>query len=521
MLGRSLTSRLVAVIAVVTSVSVVMVAAAVTWVSHLSWATTASETAAAAALFGFTAVVLACVVAWRLGRELSKPVVAMAGTMRRMAEGDLDVKTPRTHRATELGDMAQALEAFRTNARERLEAEAGRRAAEKTAQDRSEFLAVMSHEIRTPMNGVLGMADALARSPLTPDQKQMLSVLIASGDNLLSLLNDVLDYSKIESGRFDIEQIPFDLAGVVADTAALFASEAEAKGVRLSASCPTSLPLLRGDAKRVRQVLHNLLSNAVKFTRSGAITVTVDAVPMGGGRHQLQVTVKDTGIGMSPDVQARLFQKFMQGDASTTRLYGGTGLGLAISRDLARLMGGDVTVESEQGKGSTFTFALQLEEACTGSAPAALEEPASAAVERSTPLRILVAEDNPANRQVLGVILDMLDAQVTLAENGAEALACWEQGRFDLVLMDIQMPVMDGLSATRAIRAREQALGEPAIPIVAVTANAMSHHVEECLAAGMDAHVSKPVRAAELFAAMDQVLSAVPDAADEAEERAA
>jgi signal transduction histidine kinase/ActR/RegA family two-component response regulator len=512
MVGRSLTNRFVAVITAVTSVGVLMVAAAVTWSSHLIGGYAVSgKTALAALLFGLTTVVLSSFLGWRLGRTLSRPVVVMAQTMRRMADGDLEVKAPRTHGATELGDMAQALEAFRTNARERLEAEAGRRAAEKTAQDRSDFLAVMSHEIRTPMNGVMGMADALARSPLNPDQRAMLSILTTSGSTLLSLLNDVLDFSKIESGRFEIERLVFDPRALVNDVCALFAAEAEKKGVVMTVRLPEHLPHLVGDPSRIRQVLHNLLSNAVKFTHAGEITVEVVPEFRPGSAVTLVIGVTDTGIGMTPEVQARLFQKFVQGDASTTRAYGGTGLGLAISRELARLMGGDIEVRSRVGEGSTFTMALQVEAASgrmldppalSGDASVAPAAPSSS----SAPLRVLAAEDNPNNRQVLGILLELIGAETTFALDGSEALERWEAEGFDAVLMDVQMPVMDGLSATRAIRAREAETGRARIPIIAVTANAMAHHVEECLAAGMDAHISKPIRAADLFDILSRLL---------------
>jgi signal transduction histidine kinase/ActR/RegA family two-component response regulator len=483
----------------------------------------ARNNALTALFFGFVAICLAMLIAWRLGDSLSKPVVVMARTMRKMAEGDLDVPTPKAHPSSELGDMAKALEAFRTNARERLEAESARRAAEKTAQDRSEFLAVMSHEIRTPMNGVLGMADALARTQLGAEQRQMLTVLTASGSTLLGLLNDILDFSKIESGRFEIDLQPFSLNSLVRDVTELFRTQAEAKGVALTVNLPTAAPPLLGDAARIRQVLHNLLSNAVKFTHAGSVKVAVGVRPLGGSESELVVEVADSGIGISAETQARLFQKFVQGDASTTRAYGGTGLGLAISRELARLMGGDISVQSQPGKGATFTLTLRLPHGGAGlgeDETAQLAPEPAEDQEAAQPLRILVAEDNPTNRQVMQIILDMLGAAVTFAQDGAEAVQHWSTNDYDIVLMDVQMPIMDGMAATREIRAKEAEQGGRRMPIVAVTANAMAHHVDDCLAAGMDAHVSKPIRANELFETMTRLLNA-EDTAAPAEDAAA
>ncbi len=518
-IGRSLTSRLVAVIAVVTSVSVLLIGCAVAWASYstvlarpdATAGASARDTAVAALLFGSVAVVIGTLVAWRLGRVITRPVVLMAQTMRRMADGDLEVRPPPTHAATELGDMAQALESFRANARERLEAEAGRRAAEKTAKERSEFLAVMSHEIRAPMNGVLGMADALGRTPLDPEQKRMLSVLSGAGDTLLALLNDVLDFAKIESGRFEVECVAFDLATVLNDVTDLFAAEARKKGLELELAAPAKAPPLQGDPARIRQILHNLLSNAVKFTREGAISVSASLEADGDKASALTVVIADTGIGISPEIQARLFQKFVQGDASTTRVYGGTGLGLAISRELARLMGGDITVSSVPGEGAAFTLTLPLAHAAAPLLPVQAEAAADTAEEEARPLRLLAAEDNPNNRQVLKILMDMLGAEVFFAENGAEAVEAWTAGAYDAVLMDIQMPVMDGMAATREIRSRERAAGAAAIPIIAVTANAMPHQVQECLGAGMDAHVAKPIRAAELFGTISALLEPAAD----------
>jgi CheY-like chemotaxis protein/nitrogen-specific signal transduction histidine kinase len=409
------------------------------------------------------------------------------------------------------------LEAFRANARDLLEAESARRAAEKAARDRSEFLAVMSHEIRTPMNGVLGMADALGHTNLDPGQREMLTILNTSGSTLLALLNDILDYSKIEAGRIELEAIPFDVARVVHEVAELFRPQAEGKGLALSVTVPPIPPAVVGDPARVRQVLHNLVSNAVKFTHDGAVRIALGTRSVQAGATELLIEVADTGIGIAPEVQSRLFQKFVQGDASTTRAYGGTGLGLAISRELAQLMGGDITVRSRPGQGAAFTFRVKLP-----LAPAAEHaDEADAEDEQAPPLsslRILAAEDNANNRQVLQIMLDMVGASVTFVEDGAAAVEEWAQAPYDLILMDVQMPVMDGHRATEEIRRREQTEGRRRVPIIGVTANAMAHHVEACMAAGMDAHVSKPIRPAALFETLSQVLGAArPTAAPKAE----
>jgi signal transduction histidine kinase/CheY-like chemotaxis protein len=517
MIGRSMRSRLVAVTVGVTGVSVVLIGCAVAWASFntimarpdASAAEVARDTLLAAILFGSVSVVLGTMFAWRLGRVITRPVILMAQTMRRMADGDLEVRPPPTHPATELGDMADALEWFRANARQRLEAEAGRRAAEKTARERSEFMAVMSHEIRTPMNGVLGMAGALSRTRLDPDQRQMLQVLTSSGDTLLGLLNDVLDFSKIESGRLEVDRVAFDLRAVLDEATALFRPEAGARGVAMETHWPDAIPALEGDPARLRQIVSNLLSNAVKFTPEGVVTVSVDLRPDGDAASLLTVTVADTGIGIAPETQARLFGKFVQGDASTTRVYGGTGLGLAISRELARLMGGDITMSSVLGEGSVFTLTLPMSHAAAApAAPLDLE----IQEEEGRPLRLLAAEDNPNNRQVLKIMLDMLGADLTFAEDGAQAVEAWVLGDFDAVLMDIAMPVMDGMDATREIRRRERDGGLAHTPIMAVTANAMPHHVEDCLKAGMDAHLSKPIRASELFEKLSSLLNTAEEA---------
>jgi CheY-like chemotaxis protein len=363
----------------------------------------------------------------------------------------------------------------------------------------------MSHEIRTPLNGVLGMAQAMQADALSEPQRQRLAVIRQAGHALTAVLNDVLDLSKIEAGQMQIEATPFDLGETLRMAVAAFGHLAEDKGLDLTLDIDESaLGLYRGDPTRLRQVAHNLISNAVKFTASGAVDVTVWRTD-----EVVRIAVADTGPGIPDDQKGRLFGKFVQLDASTTRRHGGSGLGLAICREISALMGGRITVESVPGQGSTFTFALPLER--IGAAPEPAGEAEGETAERGA-LRILAAEDNEVNRLVLKTLLAQGGADLTVVNDGAQALAAWAGGDWDLVLMDVQMPVMDGMTAVRAIRAREAAEGRRRTPVIALTANAMLHQVEELRAAGMDDHVGKPIDVARLFAAIDAaVASGAPE----------
>ena len=383
-------------------------------------------------------------------------------------------------------------------------------AAEAASRAKSTFLANMSHEIRTPLNGVLGMSQAIALGELSVVQRQRLDVVLQAGQTLLHLLNDLLDVSKIEAGRVELEATDFDLQTLVGDLEVLYRVQAEAKGLAFRVHMtPTVQVRYRGDPTRLRQILSNLVSNAVKFTSQGAVTLRV--VAEGDGR--LRFSVHDTGEGVEAAVLERLFQTFTQADPSTTRRHGGTGLGLSISRDLARLMGGEIEVESRLGEGSTFALVLPLspvEIVRADPARVVLDDAADAV----TPLRvrILAAEDNATNRLVLRTLLQQDGIELTLVENGAQAVDAWRDGGFDVVLMDVQMPVMDGPTAVRAIRDEEVRLQRPRTPIVALTANVMSHQLAGYRDAGMDAHIAKPIDLAKLFATLDQVLSNPPSA---------
>jgi len=376
---------------------------------------------------------------------------------------------------------------------------------------KSSFLATMSHEIRTPMNGVLGMAQAMAAGDLPGPQRERLVVLQESGEALLTLLNDLLDFGKIEAGKLECEQIPFDLEGVLNGARAAFAVHAAQKSLALNVTIDEAARgTYRGDPMRVRQILNNLISNALKFTDVGRVDVTVTY-----DGEILTLAVSDTGAGMPADRLHRLFGRFQQLDASTTRKHGGSGLGLAICRELCELMGGAITAESVLGQGSTFTATLRLPwiGATSTSATEAVERRPT--MDPANDLRILAAEDNPVNRLVLKTLLAQIGIEPTLAEDGAQALETWRDGRWDVVLMDVQMPVMDGVAATLAIRAEELRRGLPRTPIIALTANAMAHQLADYRAAGMDDCVAKPIRADELFLALERVLGEESAAAAE------
>jgi signal transduction histidine kinase/CheY-like chemotaxis protein len=385
-----------------------------------------------------------------------------------------------------------------TKSRALLEAQAAMLAASRA---KSEFLARMSHEIRTPLNGVLGMAQALAAEPgLKPGHRSSLGVIRQSGESLLAILNDVLDLSKVEAGKLELENIPFDLEATVRGAQETFAPQAAAKGLAFRLDFGDEVGgTYFGDPTRVRQILYNLLSNAVKFTEAGEISLSVARAA-----DALEVVVADSGIGIAPEHVGRLFGRFQQVDSSTTRRFGGTGLGLSICRELAELMGGSIEVRSEAGRGSRFIVVLPLSRlgdavAEVGRGADTLE--AGLARDRPAP-RVLAAEDNPVNQLVLKTLLAQAGIEPTMVGDGQAAIEAWRTGQFDLILMDVQMPVMDGISATRAIRAAEAEDGRARTPILAITADAMQHQVIEHMAAGVDGHVAKPIDAGKLYEAI-------------------
>jgi two-component system, sensor histidine kinase len=391
--------------------------------------------------------------------------------------------------------------------------------AELANNAKSAFLANMSHEIRTPLNGIVAIAGALAQSQLLPAQREMVDLVRESGVSLERVLNDILDLARVESGRLEIEATPFRLSDLISGTSALFAVRADNKGLKFSQPCLESdSTWLVGDAVRIRQILANFLANAIKFTADGSVKLAVDMVPDQNGESQamrLTIAVSDTGPGIESQDLARLFNRFEQIDASITRAHGGSGLGLAICQSLAQLMGGTVSAESVVGVGSIFRLELTLPVATVPSTMTTPACDASRDIEADAPsdrLRILAVDDHPTNRRVLQLILEPLGVDLTLCGDGQQALDALEQADFDLVLMDLQMPVMDGLTATRAIREREVAKQFARMPIIALSANAMTHHKAEALEAGADLHIAKPFTPEVLISGIKEALAIVEQA---------
>ncbi len=405
----------------------------------------------------------------------------------------------------ERGTVAEMRAAFE---RERL----AREKAEAANAAKSAFLAVMSHEIRTPLHGVLGMADALAESGLREDQKQTLDTIKCSGNLLLTIVNDVLDLSKVEAGKLELEWLPTNVNETFLSLCEEFRPRIEAKGLSFT-TVLSGLMVKREvwaklDPVRLRQVLGNLLSNALKFTTEGAVTFSVSAAPLDGATIALDFRVRDTGAGIHETQHGKLFNPFVQAEASVNRRYGGTGLGLVVAQQICTELGGSIAFTSAEGDGSEFHVSLVLKVAQPSAGTSTEDSDWSHDLLRCRRWRVLVAEDNLTNQMVLRHQLKEYDLDLEILPDGAELFELWQAGGADLILMDINMPVMDGVTATDKIRAAEQEAGLPPTPIIAISANAMLHQVQGYLARGMSDYVAKPTRKRDLIAIMARALSA-------------
>lgn len=478
-------------------------------------------------LFGSAAVLLlGLLFSLRVSSQISGPIRALTRAAKEFGQGKFHARV-KPQSKDEIGSLT---EAFNTMADDivlgRRELVASKEAAEAASNAKSEFLARMSHEVRTPMNGVLGMAELLLTSDRIEHHRDYARTILDSGDALLAIINDVLDFSKIEAGRLELGDTPFDPYDAIAETATLLAQHAESKGLTLTLPLPPGERLwLFGDKLRFRQILTNLLGNSVKFTQEGQITVRVNTEDSGNNDVTLKIEVTDTGIGIQQEHLQQIFDVFTQVDGSATRRFGGTGLGLPISKQLVELMGGHMGARSKLGEGSTFWFQVTLRRAAAEDqrfhpALANTEDatqhedadlPVSLSVRTLAPLRcparILLAEDNPANQKVALTVLRLLGCDVDLAEDGREALTKAKDLTYDVILMDCQMPNMDGFAATAAIRAWEKQHNVAGLtPIIALTANALAGDRERCLAAGMTDYLSKPFRMADLKASIERWL---------------